>query len=277
VRINYIGQQGQLGGCINDAKNQQRALTSHFGFRDPDILLLTDDQYDRQKKPTAANIRNGFRWLLQGAQPGDMLVFHYSGHGSQVPDRTGQEADGKNEVLVPLDMDWKNNMITDDELFRTFDSVPSGVHLLCIYDCCHSGTVSDLPQVRGLPGADAPAMRYLEPPYQIQSALSQIDANMQQRFVPQRPQTTVPASKTIVTISGCQDNQTSADATIQGQRQGAMTWSMLSCLTDSSYRISYEGLLSAMRRKLRGRYEQVPGMATTSAKNWSLQYLLGGH
>ena len=85
VGINYLTwSQGKLGGCINDANNMYTLLTTHFGFPETNVLKLTDDAEDPSLMPTTANIRKGFEWLFRDAQAGDVLFFHYSGHGSQV-------------------------------------------------------------------------------------------------------------------------------------------------------------------------------------------------
>ena len=66
--------------------------------------------------PTRTNIIQGLQWLAAGAQPGDALVFHYSGHGAQDVDPSGMEEDGMNETIVPCDVTTSKKMITDDEM-----------------------------------------------------------------------------------------------------------------------------------------------------------------
>ena len=84
-------------------------------------------------------------WLVQGCQPGDSLVFHYSGHGSQQRNYTGDEVDGYDETLCPLDFKTQG-MIVDDEINATIvRPLPRGVRLHAFIDACHSGTVLDLP------------------------------------------------------------------------------------------------------------------------------------
>ncbi|KAL0397419.1 UNVERIFIED_CONTAM: Metacaspase-1 [Sesamum calycinum] len=84
-------------------------------------------------------------WLVQGCQPGDSLVFHYSGHGSQQRDYHGEEVDGHNETLCPVDFETQG-MIVDDEINATIvRPIPPGVKLHAIIDACHSGTALDLP------------------------------------------------------------------------------------------------------------------------------------
>lgn len=83
-------------------------------------------------------------WLVQGCQAGDSLVFHFSGHGSQQRDTRGEELDGMNETLCPVDFSTAG-MITDDEINDTIvKPLPHGVRLHAVIDACHSGTVLDL-------------------------------------------------------------------------------------------------------------------------------------
>lgn len=84
-------------------------------------------------------------WLVQGCQPGDSLLFHYSGHGSRQRNYNGDEVDGYDETLCPLDFETQG-MIVDDEINATIvRPLPPGVKLHAIIDACHSGTVLDLP------------------------------------------------------------------------------------------------------------------------------------
>lgn len=97
------------------------------------------------KFPSKHNIRMAMFWLAQGCQPGDSLVFHYSGHGSQQRNYSGEEADGFDETLCPLDFETQG-MIVDDEINAALvRPLPPGVRLHALIDACHSGTVMDLP------------------------------------------------------------------------------------------------------------------------------------
>mmetsp|Transcript_21877 Transcript_21877/g.60907 ORF Transcript_21877/g.60907 Transcript_21877/m.60907 type:complete len:507 (+) Transcript_21877:88-1608(+) len=282
VGINYVGTSCELGGCINDANNQKAALMENFGFGEEDIRMMTDDTDD---KPTAENIRAGLEWLIEGADAGDYLFFAYSGHGSQLPCQDATEPDGKNEILCPLDLqdDWYANSIKDDYLYDLFyKRVPDGVRCLCVYDCCHSGTMADLSCTRTFnpPWEESDVKdRYLEPPEEMAAEVEAFAAAAQESGITQRD-TAFPGdgSKDLIwTISGCQDNQTSADATIDGQRQGACTWALLSSLKTGGqgpWKYQYESLLGEMRKKLRtGGYTQVPGMATTEDELFQRFYL----
>ena len=87
------------------------------------------------------------RWLVDGAAAGDSLVFHFSGHGVQKLDNNGDEADGYDEALCPLDFeDPRGGVILDDEINATIvRPLGRGVKLHAVVDTCHSGTILDLP------------------------------------------------------------------------------------------------------------------------------------
>lgn len=143
--INYIGTRQQLSGCINDARCMHYLLRHRLGFQDEHMLFMSDDHPDQMRRPTKANIIQGMQWLMTNLTPGDSLVFHYSGHGSQERDRTGVEMDGMNETLVPLDSTYAGQ-ISDDLINQILvRPLPTGVKLHAIIDSCHSGSMLDLP------------------------------------------------------------------------------------------------------------------------------------
>jgi len=138
---NYPGSKHALKGCINDVLAVQDMLTTVYDFDPSDISVMidTDDNYEQ---PTGGNIKRKLSELVAASQPGDVLVFHYSGHGTQVPSDL-EEADAKDEALCPTDM----NTITDDDLRVILMKLPDGVKFTMIADCCHSGTLLDQPTV----------------------------------------------------------------------------------------------------------------------------------
>ena len=97
------GSPSQLQGCINDAHCMRHLLCTRFAFPPQAITMLTDDASWPGAWPTRAKMLWHMQALVAGLQPGDSLVFHFSGHGLQVPDRTGDEDDGMNEALAPCD------------------------------------------------------------------------------------------------------------------------------------------------------------------------------
>lgn len=90
-----------------------------IGFADgtnrEDMVCLTDDQQNPMSHPTKANIIRAMHWLVKDARPNDSLVFHYSGHGGQTEDLDGDEDDGYDEVIYPVDF-RQTGHIVDDEM-----------------------------------------------------------------------------------------------------------------------------------------------------------------
>lgn len=113
------------------------------GFEDENITILMDD--GEHTPPTSANIMAAYKKIVKDAQPGDAIFCHYSGHGCSIKDDEREEADGKDEALCPVDYQ-KAGVIRDDDVYDTLVApMPKGVLLTCVMDCCHSGTILDLP------------------------------------------------------------------------------------------------------------------------------------
>lgn len=90
----------QLRGAVNDVLLQKELLIHRFGFKENDIVLLTDQD------ATRANILTQLEQLVQWVQsPDDVVVFHYSGHGSNVLDPNQVFKDDLNGTIVPIDAD----------------------------------------------------------------------------------------------------------------------------------------------------------------------------
>jgi len=112
IGINYFGQKGELRGCINDVNNIKAFLTSHYKI--DEMRILTDDATEADKKPTRANIIAGFKWLRADVKPGDAMILHYSGHGGSVKDTDGDEEDGMDETLCPVDYATAGPIVDDE-------------------------------------------------------------------------------------------------------------------------------------------------------------------
>jgi metacaspase-1 len=147
IGINYTGHaQGQLSGCHNDVRNMKEYIKDVHGFKEENITVLLDDEGYTQ--PTRENMLQAYRNLVASAEPGDALFCHYSGHGGKIrDDELREESDNCDETLVPLDYQTEGQ-IRDDDLYDTLvKPLPESVHLVCLMDCCHSGTVLDLPYI----------------------------------------------------------------------------------------------------------------------------------
>eukprot|EP00916_Digyalum_oweni_P007225 GHVL01012222.1.p1 GENE.GHVL01012222.1~~GHVL01012222.1.p1 ORF type:complete len:641 (+),score=120.41 GHVL01012222.1:40-1923(+) len=226
IGINYPGTQAALRGCHNDVTRMKQILSSLYGYptsTDHMVCLLDDPRSSQIYQPTRKNITSAMQWLVAGAQPGDMLFFHYSGHGAQQRDLTGRESDGFDETILPCDFKTTGQM-TDDELYNTLvRPLPSGTRLTCIMDCCHSGTGLDLPFT--------------------------YDQRLNNWVVDENPNFSL---GDVQLFSGCEDYQTSADAgSAYSSFGGAMTTAFCNALEDNPYNHSYPSLLNELHRRLK--------------------------
>ena len=221
VGINYTGTPYRLFGCINDVVNMGSYLQKVRKYNS--FIIMTDTT---TIKPTRSNILAGFRALLQGAKSGDELWFHFSGHGSLVNDASRDEESGQDSCICPIDV-ARAGFISDDVIRSNLAAlVPKGVRLYMVLDACHSGTGCDL--------------RYK---YDDASYLTSRLTTLPEKYVPNDwslQQTNYEFKRyektagEVFCISGCQDEQTSADAFLGGQASGVVTYLLLNCLNNNS-------------------------------------------
>lgn len=244
-----------LRGCVNDVRNVEELLRQTYGFAKKDIKVLTDFAATKQAMQTA------LRALVRSARAGDVLLFHFSGHGSNVPDDNGDEADNRDEILCPTDLDWKRPL-RDDWLRKTFDTVRPGVSLTVIMDCCHSGTIT-----RALSPPDAPMVeRYLPSPWDLVAVESGRKLRGRMRGglhlasrARRASRDTVVADIPEVLFTGCRDTQTSADALLGGTFNGALTYSLVAALRANDGVLSHRVLRDRTAAQLAARgFSQVP-------------------
>ena len=276
IGINYFGQRGQLRGCINDVKNMSTYLNQNFGYAREDMVILTDDQQNPMSQPTKANLLRAMHWLVKDARQNDSLFFHYSGHGGQTPDLDGDEEDGYDEVIYPVDFRTQGHIV-DDELHRIMvKTLPPGVRLTAIFDSCHSGSALDLPYIYSTQGVLKEPNLAKEAGQGLLSIVSSYArgdlggmASTAMGFfkkattgdsVYERNKQTKTSPADVVMWSGSKDTQTSQDANIAGQATGAMSWAFITALKKNPHQ-SYVQLLNSIRDELAAKYTQKPQLS----------------
>lgn len=239
IGINYIGTPNELSGCINDTKNVKALIEQKFGYNN--CVFLTDET---NKKPTKQNIIDGLTNLLVNSVTGDTLFFLYSGHGTCRVDLNGDELDGQDELIFPIDASTINTCISDDELNKIIrTNLKPGVKLFALFDSCFSGTVLDL------------RYNYLD---NNNNLTTTINLNV--------PET----AGQVVMISGCMDSQTSADAYVnyngKNTNSGAMTFVFLKTIQQLGTNITLKTLIETMRTLLKENgYDQIPQLSSGKA------------
>jgi hypothetical protein len=233
IGINYTGTQNELYGCINDVNCIKERICKQ-GFTENNINIITDLT---SKKATRANILTEFKNLLVNSRAGDFLFFTYSGHGSYTLDRNGDEKDGYDEMIVSCDLKG----ILDDEFKSLIQTnLKTDVTLFAMFDSCFSGSVLDLK-------------------YQYLDSLNYDNYTENSKVLE--------TNGNVFMISGCTDEQTSADAFINGKANGAMTWSLLEGLKQNSM-CTWRELVKVMRDLLKqSKYTQIPQFSSGTFVN----------
>jgi hypothetical protein len=282
---NFQGDIPHLQGCINDTSAMQEVLKTYFDFQDSDMKIIRDGE------ATSQGIRAGLTWLLDDAKAGDVRIFHFSSHGTQVPDEKGEEPDGADEVIVPYDHDW-NKPFKDDDLRAIFDAIPEGVNFTFIADCCHSGSIQKGLLDRGIEFSP----RYVTPPPALVDRIAELkqqrrdvalesDAeellNIMDQLQDVPKEQRMQKAKEILaahhqsrkqnkfgispdqahfTLAACEDRQTAADARIEGDFHGAFTWALTQAVKDTGGDLTYDDVIQRIGDNLK-LYDQIPQVA----------------
>lgn len=136
----YLPDYSQLRGCVNDVEAMSFTLREQFGFPAAAVTVLRDEE------ATQSAIFDALDRLSAETRKGDVVVFYFSGHGSQMTDREGDEPDGMDETIMPYDSgrgDDPNRDITDDDIYAwLLDVTRKTDNVTLIFDSCHSGSMA---------------------------------------------------------------------------------------------------------------------------------------
>ncbi|KAJ7154152.1 caspase domain-containing protein [Mycena filopes] len=147
VGIRNTAGYPELAGSHQDILKIRELLLDLYGYEPSDITILVDDGTPGHVQPTRDNMLRAMRDLVDGAEPGDHLFFHYCGHSTEIPSRSDEEEDGVDECLVPLD--GEDMIIAESELHACLvRPLPAGAHLVAVMDTRHSEFLLDLEHYR---------------------------------------------------------------------------------------------------------------------------------
>lgn len=191
----YLGEANDLKGCLNDIDLVGKRL-EEYGYA---VHKIVNEQ------AKVRTVKNEMMAFLQNSVAGDQLAIWYSGHGTQVPDYNKDENDKYDEALYLYD-----GVLIDDDLQSILLMKQDGVKLFIGMDCCFSGTNT----------RDANTKVRFKP--FLGSRHIDLNGNLKgrkrRRAIIRQP------GMDYVVLTGCQENQTSADALIMGTYHGAMTY-----------------------------------------------------
>ena len=234
IGLNYVSESRmRLNGCWNDAIGLHSLLTAEpYSFDPEKVYTITDMSRGDIPKCTKSAISRSLLELARRSYSEnlDIAVVSYSGHGSRQRDYSGDEADGMDEGICPIDC-MRRGLLIDDDLHNIFMQFNPATRVYAVFDCCHSGTVLDLPYCYR--GAEGTEKRTLSP---------------------------AEVGRKITMISGCRDTQTSADAWDRKKRQfgGALTMALLEVLHQEEAPVGacelHDRVLAILRRQGHSQY-----------------------
>lgn len=223
IGINYLNTpSAQLYGCIFDIIQIKSLLIDVYGFAEKDIIMLRDD--DPSKMPTKQRIMNECMALVNANA--SQVFLHYSGHGTNIKDTNGDEKDRMDECIVPCDYKTAG-ILADDDLSKILRNIRSSG--IALFDCCHSGTILDLPNE------------------QINNAI------------------TTPTTNGLFCFSGCLDSQLASEtfSVTTGLPQGAATAAFIAVLRRLKYYPTIIQLYNELKIELKANgFEQVPHLTS---------------
>lgn len=193
---NYAGTPYELKGCLNDVQNIKTLLLKN-NYLEGNMTVLTDN--NSTQLPTRMRIMNELFRLT--TLPSTEIFIYYSGHGSTVRDLNNDEKSGQDSVLAPCDFETAG-FIVDDYLFAILSRFKCKVTAL--FDSCNSGTVCDLP-------------------YSLTYTRGKLVQSTTKRVMRM-------SNPLLYMISGCKDDESSIDTTIDGENCGAFTNAFLQSL-----------------------------------------------
>jgi hypothetical protein len=231
---NYPGIFNDLKGCVNDAKDWS-ALLQGWGF---DVSLMLDSQATRQ------NVKAALQGLVDAANAGDIAVFTYSGHGTQVVDSGSDEGDPYDEAICLYD----GNVI-DDELRVILYGIHPQATLVVISDSCFSGSVTRIAGEKAIP-------RFIPPMASTSGRIARRSFLLPETHMPE------------ILITGCGDSEYSYDAEFNGRPNGAMTALALRVIQqnpNATYREFHAGLRALLPSE---DYPQSPQLEGSDANKY---------
>ncbi|CAG8554385.1 2454_t:CDS:2 [Funneliformis caledonium] len=283
IGINYVNTRFQLGGCFNDVNNIKSFIKKNYGYDESNMKVLTDSpegHSDPSLIPTRENIIEAIKWLVRDPKPND------SGHGGQLVDESGEEEDGFDETIMPLDFE-KNGQIIDDELHTLMVAPLPAVRLTVIFDCCHSGTLLDLPYIYSTRGViketnilSLGGRNLLSAGFNFFNGKGVLDSLKELKSTATKHQKlrfknieTKSSPADIIMFSGCKDTQTSADAQEAGEATGAMSHALVKSLKKNPHP-TYQELLNSIRDVLKAKYAQKPQLSTSHPMDMNSKFTM---
>ena len=234
----YAGWSGELAACEADAHDMGKITISN-GFSLETLLT---------KAATRDNVSKKIAQAARSLKPGDIFLLSYSGHGGQLPDLNGDEPDGYDETWCLYDGE-----LVDDEIYLLMGEFQPGVRILAFSDSCHSGSVlkaayyGAIRRLAPLPEVN-PEIHYRNMPLDVTSRTYWANRDFYDPILsnPKLKEAETQVKASVILISGCQDNQLSAD----GAFNGRFTGTLLQVWNGGKFAGDYRAFHQAIRKRM---------------------------
>lgn len=248
----FLGLQSYLKGCLNDVEVMSKALVDQFRFPQENLTIL------RNRQATQAGIRAAMNAFAERIGKDDVVVFHYSGHGSRMRDLKGEGEDGMDETIVPHDSgrSTENRDIRDGEIYdwilRLTERTP---YVTLIFDCCHSGSI-----VRDAFGEQS---RSVPPDLRLPEGFSAPPSQARTRSAspasPRKgPSGWLPLGERYVVLAGCSHVESSYEVKVgngEGIRHGALTYHLTQALAEARSGNTYLDIFERVAPRVTSLYQ----------------------
>ncbi|MER9217227.1 caspase family protein [Mesorhizobium sp. M0663] len=271
----YRAPVPKLKGCVSDIEEVASLLDElRDGCGDGSRLKLL-----KNEEATRANIIDGFRTHLSKAGDGDTALFYYSGHGSQEdspPEFWHLEPDHLDETLVCFDSRDEGQWdLADKELAGLIAEIAARqVHVLCVLDCCHSGSGTRA----GLESGSAVRRAPTDTRHRPLEAFLQYGPVAERNPDGQASPTGwafSPSGKHVL-LAACRADETAKEVVEGGIHHGAFTAALLAALRQTKGQISYSDLVKRAEAQVRLRVDQQVPQIECSDPGELQQLFLGG-
>lgn len=273
---NYPNPNHCLQGCVNDITAIEEYLNERFDSQEYQLhlLKLQDEQATREA------IINGFRNHLCQAQKDDVVLFYYSGHGSQelAPKEFWHiEPDHLDETLVCYDSRTENGWdLADKELAKLIAEVAKREpHITIIMDCCHSGSSTKDP-MQEAKERRFPADKRERPLNSFIFTLEDLEKLIDSRDRDPEKHPTgwkIPKGRHVL-LAACRDYETAKE--YPGKLRGYFSYYLLDTLTKTNGKLTYRDLFARTNAIVRSESrEQSPQLEVNDPQDGDKFFLDG--